>query len=217
MEPGVYLYISSSKIRTLKRKSGPLHLTELSLVLKPMWLEVGAKVAFDSTLERDLRQVEMRLTESQDVKPFELLTDSETPLFFSFRGESGRLIDDTKGSFWLAIQKQQSALLLAGSAGNLVGNSNVERKSVSPSVDPLGAVTRAFGGGDPSEMDVPLDMSTRLLYAWQDVMSTVEGMQRPPSVEGLAIFAGIYPVSSATLAPSRVIVGSPIFVRQVAA
>lgn len=205
----VYWYVSTRKVQMLKGYSRFSNLMNLSITLKTMWLEVSASYQVDDKLERDVKNVERKL--GSNAEAFETLGNNEPPVVFSFAAEAARIVD--ADAFWMASKKNESALLLVGSASNAIGGPT-KTGEISPSADPLGACKVAFQGGESAS---PMSVSSSLRYVWDTVMGTSEDMISWPRVEGLAVFAGIFNVEGSvtgSAVPARLVLGSPVFVRQ---
>jgi len=205
----LYWYVSPKKVEMLKGYSRFSNLKDLSITLNAMWLEVSASFQVDDKLETDVKNVERKV--GPNAEAFERLANNEPPVVFSFAAEAARMLD--AGAFWMASKKNESALLLVGSASNAIGGPD-KTGAISPSADPLGACKVAFQGGESTS---PMSVSSSLTYVWNTVMRTSEGAISLPRVEGLAVFAGIFKVEGSmtgVAVPARLILGSPVFIRQ---
>lgn len=214
----LYWYISSAKVRMLKDSLPKSRLKDLSVKLKALWFEVGGSFKFDDSLVRDLKRIEKTLESEREIKEFQSLSDHESPAIFSFEGEAARMIDS--GAYWVAVERNGTALLLVGSPANAIAGVPASAGRLSPSVDPLGAARAAFQ--DSSEKSpLPAPLPALLSYVWKTVSEPViEGGLARPEIQGLAVFAGMFKsdpssphrIGGESLA--RIVVGSPIYIRQ---
>lgn len=210
-----YWYISGSKVEMLKSRSFRLALK--SVVIKLGFPGVGGgEVSFALTdeIKRDAQELERKARSAAEIKPFDLLGDSESPDKFWFDCQAARLVDSD--AFWVAGRKGASALLLVGSSSNAISGPPVQNGRISPSMDPLGACRAAFEGTAKAG---PVEASVALTYAWDEVMATLpEGTLAIPRVEGLAVFAGTFRLEGSRTTdaslPHRLVLGSPIYVKQ---
>jgi hypothetical protein len=221
----VYWYISKAKLDLL-RDQAPGFLNGISAKVSFKFPFVGGSLSGTekSKLVDDLKRVISRI-ESKSVKDYAELNDQEAPVFFRFEGAAAsHVIDEV---YWLAMAGGDTALLLAGSATYVIGAPRGSEVTLSPSVDPIGAVRAVFekgaGASDPQQFGgTSAPLSTSLSYAWQELMrDQYESGQVLPRAAGLAIFgttiradAGqMRRVGRETL--SRIVVGTPIYVKQV--
>ena len=207
----IYWYISAEKIQSLKKAGAKWDKFSFKFNLK--FLEIDTAVALDSDLQRDLNAVKKNLAKDSSIVSFESLAPGKEPSIFSFEGEGGRL--RTPEALWIAIQKRNSALLLVGAPRNLAGQSQLKEGQLSPSLDPIGAVKAAAEGKQI------LTLVPALSYAWREVMQdAIFGGVHFPRVEGLAVFAGLFHSDTALFQNAksrvdRIVLGSPIYVRQI--
>jgi hypothetical protein len=209
----VYWYISADKVRMLNGAKARSTWKQLSLKLKLNLLEVETGVAFNESLVRDLNRLKKELAQDHSIIPFQDLKAGAEGGVFSFTGEATRLL--TNDALWIGAENQDSALLLVGAPRNAAGESRLKEGFLSPSLDPVGAV-KALGRGEQRTTLV-----AALTFVWQEVMrdAFVAGSHFP-GVEGLAIFAGGFALerpfeNRPTI--ERIVVGSPIYVRQASA
>lgn len=215
---GLYWYISSAKVRMLKDGLPKSRLKDLTVKLKALWFEVGGSFEFDDSLVRDLKRLEKALESEREIKEFQSLSDHESPAIFSFEGEAARIIDG--GAYWVATERNGTALLLVGSPANAIAGVPAPAGRLSPSVDPLGAARAAFQ--DSSEKSpLPAPLPGLLSYIWQTVSEPlIEGGLARPKIQGLAVFAGMFKSDPTSLrgaggkSVARIVVGSPIYIRQ---
>lgn len=124
------------------------------------------------------------------------------------------------GAYWVAVERNGTALLLVGSPANAIGGVPAPAGRLSPSVDPLAAARAAFE--DSSEKTtLPMPLPARLSYIWQTVSEPlIEGGLGGPRIQGLAVFAGMFKSDPSSLHSrageglARIVVGSPIYIRQ---
>lgn len=206
----VYWYISADKVRMLKGAKARSAWKQLSLKLKLSLFEVETAVAFNDSLVRDLNALKKELARDQNIVAFQDLKPGTEGNIFSFAGEAARLL--TSEALWIGTENGNSALLLVGAPRNAAGESRLKEGSLSPSLDPVGAVKAlAQGKRQPT-------LVAALSYAWQEAMrDAIQGGAHFPRVEGLAIFAGAFELdrklqNRPTI--DRIVLGSPIYVRQ---
>lgn len=206
----IYWYISRPKVEFLKGRGWSLD--EISVGLKALWFEAGAKLHADAGLVRDLEKVKRALESRHQIPEFRSISPGNAPDIFSFKGEAARMI--SQGGFWAAMATGDSALLLAGSAANVIGGGTAEGGFPFTN-DPVGAV-RTLLEGSPQDQWM-------LSKAWQTVMEgpfKAQSLARP-RVEGLGLFAGMFTVDKSETAGTsfpdvrRIVVGSPLYIKQV--
>jgi hypothetical protein len=214
----LYWYISNAKVRMLQDSLQKLPLRDISLKLKAFWLEVGGSFGFCDSLVRDLKRIEKKIESELEIKEFQSLSDREAPAIFSFEGEAARMVD--AGAYWVAAERNGTALLLVGSPANAIGGAPASAGRLSPSADPIAAAKAAFQ--DSSEkVTLPMPLPALLSYIWQTVSEPlIEGGLGRPRIEGLAVFAGMFKSDPTSLhgtggeGLARIVVGSPIYIRQ---
>jgi hypothetical protein len=214
----LYWYISRTKVQMLQDSLQKLPLRDMSLKLKAFWLEVGGSFGFDDSLVRDLKRVEKKLEYELEIKEFQSLSDRESPTIFSFEGEAARMVDS--GAYWVAVERNSTALLLVGSPANAIGGVPAPAGRLSATVDPLAAARAAFE--DSSEKTtLPMPLPAVLSYIWQTVSEPlVQGGLGGPRIQGIAVFAGMFKSDPTFLhgigeeGLARIVVGSPIYIRQ---
>jgi hypothetical protein len=217
----LYLYISKSKVDNIYsslRRGHPMK--SLGLKLKAPFVEADANLAFDSDLYKKLRYLRRRLDNDASVLPFHTLGEVSVSLV-SFSGSAAIAVDE--GAFWLALAEEATALLLVGSAANMIGGQQLtstdpNRGSIfSASLDPVGAMMAAFEGTVE-----PKSLAEGLSFGWQRLRrQSGAGGAVLRRVHGLAVFAGSYPANRAQMRRAgggnvaSVVVASPIYVEQV--
>jgi hypothetical protein len=139
------------------------------------------------------------------------MIEAAMPNIFSFEGEAAR--KSSEGCYWVAMAKGIYALLLAGSPANAIG-AGTPQVDFEPSIDPVNAIQYLLKGFPVVAPEF------RLACAWQTIMKGPFSTQRltKPRVEGMAIFAEMFAMDKVDGWPNveRLVVGSPIYVRQVA-
>ncbi len=212
--PDIYWYISADKVRTLKDAKARSAWKGLSLKLKLKFLEVETGVTFNASLVRDLESVKKELARDQSIVPFQDLKPGGEGAVFSFIGEAARLL--TAEALWIATENGKAALLLVGAPRNAAGQSQLKEGFLSPSLDPVGAVRAVAQGEDRPTLVAALS------FAWQEVMrDALSSGAHFPRVEGLAVFAGAFAAEGAHMSAAnrpqidRIVLGSPIYVRQI--
>jgi hypothetical protein len=209
----VLWYASKPKVELLAQGLSKPIVDQIKLSLKANWFE--AKISKDLTpaFANKVERVVKNLEEDGNVDAFERIGDSR-PTLFTFAGPAGRLMVD--GIFWVALVKPPVALLLVGSGHQAIGAMPEANGAISPSADPVGALSAAFHG------DADATLFTRLQYAWETVAERsglTEGVL--PNVYGFAFFAGSFrsppKANDADATPSieRLVLGSPVYVEQV--
>jgi hypothetical protein len=215
---GMFWYVSRSKIEALRDdygSPGPRRLKDISLKLKSPFAEAGATLDLDRSIYRDVEQIAANLIKAPETESFPRLSADHPTPFFSFVGPARRSIDS--GAYWIALFKDKTALLLAGSISNAVGAST--RKSddaISPSADPIGTIEVAFGEGRSAEDKV--SVGSMCAYIWQTIVEPVRAdWHTLPAVEGMAVYGGMF---SAEMnledvgEINKIVIGTPVYVRQ---
>lgn len=218
----VFWYISKSKVdnyagddrRWTDRLGG--HVT-VGLPLA----EVGVEAATgppDRGLLDKLELVERRAKHDDLVRSVAEI-GAEPPVLFRYEGRSARIV--LVDTFWVAAVDGSSAVLLTGSAGNAIGATPVDASKISSSVNPMWAVEELIKGTD-NEWS-----AANLSDAWATIFrdgTRLLGAEALPRTQGIAVYAGWQPAVEENVARSgwtepieRVVVGSPIFVEQIAA
>jgi hypothetical protein len=213
----IYWYISKDKLEALQKynKSRVNWLKELSFTVKSPFAEANTAIRLDQTLFKQTEQIEQKLYEDGLVKDYTKI--NEASVFFSFDGYAQRAIE--QGAYWIAMLSSETALLLAGSVTNVIGGPTTNTREISPSVDPLGAISSAFQGNE--ELYENWALAERCSYLWQAIARPVrQSWTNLPYVEGIGIYAGNFTASKAQMNRAgfkgivSIVVGSPIFVRQ---
>lgn len=213
----MYWYISRDKLEALRKynKSRLNWLKELSFTVKSPFAEANTALRLDQTLFKQAEQIERKLYEDGLVKDYTEI--NEASVFFSFEGYAQRTIE--QGAYWITMLSNEMALLLAGSVTNVIGGPITSTREISPSVDPLGAISSAFKGGE--ELHQGQTLAMRCSYVWQAIARPVQqSWTNLPYVEGIGVYAGKFAASKAQMnragfkGITNIVVGSPIFVRQ---
>ena len=208
----IFWYISADKIPMLKDPKSRFSWKELSLKLKLKFFEAETAVGVKDSLVRDLKTLKEELARDHNIVPFQDLQPGGVGAIFSFEGEGARLL--TPEALWVATENANSALLLVGAPRNLAGISQLKEGSMSPSMDPVGAVKAVAQNEKPSHLLAALH------YAWSEVMrDAIAGGSHFPRIEGLAILAGVFEAKPAfkgrdRLTINQIVLGSPVYVRQ---
>ena len=211
----MYWYVSASKVKALT-SAGRNPIRSLGLKVSAIGVaEAEVQMGFDATQERALKRLRKRLDDDPGVRPATELPAAPTGIF-SFSGPVSRALID--GGYWLAVAQSPMAVLLVGSRTNAVGGLPGEGVDFSYSVDPVEAARQAFEG-EGSESP---ELGSRLGYGWQQVMrhTSADGAVLP-SVRGLAVFAGLYPMNEWVSKTTGIqeltslVLGSPIYVEQI--
>ncbi|MCX5538107.1 hypothetical protein M3A49_01105 [Paraburkholderia sp. CNPSo 3076] len=213
-----YWYISDAKLEILRQTLPRTWSQDLIIKLKfkSPWFEAEVGHRDVKAAVANTKIIYETLLKSGDLLDFSALSEFDSPQFFSFRGHASRMISNE--GYWIALHRESSALLLGGSAKHAIGASGTPEGSISPSINPLGAATSL------STQESAESISEKISYVWQEVYRT-GGASAPgvvPQVEGVALFAGRFPASkrqlrrAGKLPISNVVVGTPIFVKQVA-
>lgn len=117
----IYWYISKAKLDLLKDQSpGFLEGITANLSFKLPFVSGSLSGTEPSRLVADLERVIKRLKADHEIKSFADLDDTESPIVVAFEGSAVRQISDDV--FWLAMERSDSGLLLAGSAGFPLGH-----------------------------------------------------------------------------------------------
>lgn len=212
----LYWYISKAKLDILK-EAAPDFFSGVAVKLEFKLPFVGGSLSGTQTsgLINDLKRVIKSIEAQQTIKNYEELTDADAPVFIRFEGEAMRRVDGAE--FWLAMERKESALLLAGSAGYAIGQPAKSEGGLSPSVDPVRAIKAAFGKDERTG-----NLSGSLSMAWREILrddSSSGGTL--PRVEGLAVFARSVAADHETMRRAgrarikRIVVGTPLYVRQI--
>lgn len=213
----VYWYISKAKLDLLKDESpGFFARITAKLEFKLPFVSGSLFGTADSSLIRDLKSVIKALHSEQTIKHYHELSDDEAPVMVQFEGPAVRHVEGEE--FWIAMEHNDTALLLAGSAGYAIGYPvKTESRIFSASVDPVGAFLAAF------EKDVSSgSLSSSLSYAWQDIMQdALSSGGALPKVAGLAVFARSLAADKQVMKRvgrgriRRLVIGTPLYVQQV--
>jgi hypothetical protein len=216
----VFWYISKTKVDTLT--GDDRHWTDrlgahvrFSLPL----VEVGVEATGppDRGLIGKLERLERRAKRDAAVLSVGEI-GSEPPVLFRFEGWSARVV--LTDEFWVAAVDGSSAVLLTGWAGHAIGGAPGELGTISSSVNPMWAV-QELAEGTENEWT-----AANVSDAWATIFrdgTRLLGADALPRTQGLAVYAGWQRAVDENVARSgwtepieRVVVGSPIFVEQVA-
>lgn len=174
----------------------------------------------DNKQIRALEKIEKKLRDAGAVGSIGHYQSGRQPLFFEFHGPTARLIQD--GQFWVATVDGKTAVLLAGSAAHCIGVPHPGANVISPSIDPIGSMQSLLSSHSEAE---DTQLANNLSYIWATIVSnsSVGEVGSLPRTRGIAIFAGATKYDSAQIESSvydaeidQIIVGSPLFVEQVA-
>ena len=208
----VYWYISSTKVNMLKGASFKSRLREISVAIKPPWLEIGATLQPEGDLLTELRTVKHHLESEVTIREFHDLPNDESPMVFSFSGQASRM--SAENAYWVALQSGNTKLLLVGSPVRAIGAAATSPYGLSPSLDPLGAVEALFRGQANKQRQGP-DICSSLDYVWKEVaQASLNTGMKTPKVDGLAIYAGAVDCDKVA-DTKRIVLGSPIYIRQI--
>lgn len=215
---GIYWYVSRQKVDALMQAFGPAGFNlfkELSLTLKAPFLgEAKASLNPDRSLIQNVENIENGIKTAGALSD---LSDAGSKTFFYFRGRAHRAVE--QGAYFIVLSQDRTALLLAGSPANAIGAPPKQSEEISPSVDPLGSINRAFKD-QLKDSEQARDLSNGCAYMWVMLASPVrDDWASIPEVEGIAVFGAAFPsighfrrLNFAEL--DRIVIGSPIFVRQ---
>ena len=216
--PSIYLYVSKGKIDQLSEQN-------LGLLSK-VTAKIDFKLPFASgefsgkTESRTFEKLERLLPllhEEYSMPMFTNIDSTTSPVFFTFYGQAVRTIEDNQ--FWLAMDGDKVALLLAGSASYVLGNSTNTSSVISPSADPVGSFLRVANNSNKNDLQ---GISANLSYTWQEIIAdSIRSEITLPYVEGIAVFAATLKASKAQMrrvqrtSIESLVVGTPLYVRQV--
>jgi len=216
---GMYWYVSRQKTEALRDRydrSPGNWLDKLSVTIKAPFVEAQAAMALDQTLFKEVERIEKRLLESGEVPEFTNIAKAQPTAFFLFNGTAHRTIEH--GGYWIAMVSGSTALLLGGSASNVIGAPPKETAEISPSMNPIGSFNSV---ADQMTEGNRSSISETCSYVWVAIAEPVrDGWVGLPRVEGIAVYGGRFPASKTRMQRSgfegvqEIIVGSPIFVRQ---
>jgi Family of unknown function (DUF7019) len=217
----VLWYISKTKVdayagdehRWTDRVGGHLR---LGLPLVSVEAEVAGQP--DPDLVRKLERLERRAA-SDPAVPTASAIGPDPPRLFRFEGRSARIVyDDT---FWVAAVDGSAAVLLTGWAGNAIGATPVTPSAISSTEDPMAAVEELARGSVGDRTAVSISDSWATIFRDGTHLLAAAAL---PRASGLAVYAGWQHADDDAIATSgwtepidRVVVGSPIFVEQIAA
>jgi hypothetical protein len=179
----------------------------------------GRRQPSRSGTSRISRETYVRFCERLEVK-FPGPTRRRQPLFFEFHGPAARLRQD--GQFWIASLEGRTEILLTGSANHCIGGPNPVASVISPTADPIGSMQSLLSHFHETENT---QLAFQLTYIWATIVSNskIGEFGSLPRTKGIAIFAGATKCDSAQIQCSRydgdidqIVVGSPLFVEQVA-
>jgi len=157
-----YSYISKEKVTQLhaQLKNARFDIS-VALGLDLGIVSVNVDLDEKSNQISRLKEVLDSLGKKSSVVPLgEIALGQPPPVFFEFSGTGSVCIDMC---YWLAAQQGHTALLLAGSSSNAVGNQVAKSGQFSPSLDPVGSFLDAaekFNNGDSLD-----DAANSLSYA----------------------------------------------------
>jgi hypothetical protein len=217
---GMYWYVSRQKTEALRDRydrSPGNWLDKLSVTIKAPFVEAQAAMALDKTLFEEVERIEKNLLKSGAVQEFANIAKAHPTAFFLFNGAAHRTIQ--QGGYWIAMVSGSTALLLGGSASNAIGAPPKETAEISPSANPIGSFNSVFA--DQMTDRNRSSISENCSYVWAAIAEQVrDAWGGLPRVEGIAVYGGRFPASKTQMQSSgfervqEVIVGSPIFVRQ---
>jgi hypothetical protein len=219
---GIYWYVSRTKVDALAQAYGSSPgfrwLKNVSFKLKIPFAEAGAALNLDKSLYQNVERIAGNLMAAPETASFPHLSEDRPTPFFSFAGPAHRTVD--AGAYWVALFDGTTALLLAGSVSNAIGApSKDSQDAISPSVDPIGAVQKAFAHDRSTEESE--SVSRRCNYIWQSIVEPVRAnWQALPRVDGIAVFGGVFPVDMAQFGDggfamiNKIVIGSPVYIRQ---
>jgi hypothetical protein len=216
---GVYWYVSRQKVDALMNAFGPkgFNFKELSLTLKaPLLGEAKASLNPDRSLIRNVESVENGIKSAGAASP---LTDAGSQPLFYFRGRAHRAVEH--GAYFILLSEAPTAILLAGSPSNAIGAPPKQSDEISPSADPFGSIRRAFKEQSIGELQSSRDLGGDCAYMWATLADVArESWTSMPEVEGFAVFGAVFAAArhfQRMRFPelNRIVVGTPIFVRQI--
>jgi hypothetical protein len=213
----VLLYVSDDKLKTISDQPRWYDRLEPSLGggVPGVGASVGLRAREPATLLQMVNQAERKITKQKAARS---LTDSAggpPPQLFSFQGQAGRLAENDV--YWVAGASDGIGFVLAGSLDNAVATPVTGSGfTLSPSVDPVGTITRVFASKSAS------DVTFNISYCWETVLSKgASRIENAPRVSGVAVYADRFPIEETSAAGSSLpsitclIVGSPLWVEQI--
>ena len=219
---GVYIYISKTKVSNLYNATrGGKSMGNLAVRLKAPWVEAEVTATHNPGHEvyRMLQKIRKRLEVDPSIILYQDLEEDPVSVI-KFAGQAAIGIAD--GTFWLALAEGNTALLLAGSAANLISgvaatSAIPERSDIaSASDDPVGASLRSLEGIRSESV------SSGLSFRWQQLHRNYDRRKAVlRHVQGYSIFGGVYPANRTQLRRvgaadiKRIAVASPIYVEQI--
>lgn len=218
--PEIYIYISKAKVEQLiDQKPSFLSNVTAKLDFKFPFISGGLSGKTESRILKELKRLLPLLHREYHMPNFSNIDTTTSPVFFTFHGPAVRTIEE--GQFWLAMEDDQVALLLAGSASNALGNATAKSDRISPSADPVGSFCRAAKNSDAITHQ---GLSSDLSYVWQELMAdSIMSKATLPYVEGIAIFAARLQAAKGQMrrvnraSIRSLVIGTPLFVKQVSA
>jgi hypothetical protein len=216
--PEIYIYISDAKVQLLSEQN-PAFWSKVTAKIdfKLLFLSGGLSGTTDTRTLPELRRILPLLHREYEIPVFTNIDSNNVPVFFSFQGPAVRTIDDDQ--FWLAMESDRTALLLAGSASHALGD-NVMTGSdrISPSADPVGSFRRAAMKND---RNTGKELESNLSYMWQELMKeSIRGGISLPHVEGIAVFGAKLKTAKGQMrrvnrvSLGSLIIGTPLYVKQ---
>jgi uncharacterized protein DUF7019 len=240
-----FWYLSPQKLGILKKPTkGWGFLTQrlktLEIQAGVPWAQLNSKATPDTSLIRSLEAVEREIRRDHDVLRAEALFDKQTPIFFEFECDAGRLIlrESYKGQegecvFLMAGIENKTGIILLGSAANIIGSDSPRPRFVNPSIDPVGALlvlidteVGAVGLNGYSRAGIARDAhglsaEQRVLYSFTSALHEIRQHAILQRVRGLAVFTasvswqGHRKLNGVDVQDvEHVVVGSPIYVEQ---
>lgn len=212
----LYLYLSENKISQLAAQHAS-RFSEITakLEFKLPFVSSGVSGKNRTAVTKDLAQLVPRLQKKYMIEPFETLSRrKKSRVFFSFSGAAALHKEDD--GYYIAMEQDSVALLLAGSVRNVLGGQDVEAQ-VSGSADPIGA----FKALCEARSTITKDVSFDLTYIWQELLRASGESTLKPRVEGIAVFTAR--LRADEMQKNRIdrkdvewlVVGTPLYVRQI--
>lgn len=222
----MFWYISKNKLEAMPKLLSRSALLPHSVTLEGKFPFVSGEVRWTEGDQKATELVETlakQLNQQFAVKPFDMVPEGDHPLLVLFKGPAAKLIDNK--AIWIATHNQYTkpegtdisqALLLTGSASNVVGSLLKDEEGISPSADAVSAVIKAFATPE-------IEMTTRkaLSFAWHSVWRRSQDATTLPCIWGLAFFAARFPsiVSEFNMLGlqhiTHLTIASPLFVQQI--
>lgn len=212
----IFLYASPSKIDALRPRGWWTQFGKLTVKVKAPVVEAGVDFTQHPSEYRRLRRLQRSLDKDRNVVPFDADQEAYSSVV-SFEGAATLTLES--GAVWLALERGRTALLLGGSARNVIGSAkDAPAAEFSPSIATIQVASQAVATTGEEQQSLPASLS----YMWQQVRRQgLRGSASLRNVRGHALFVAAYVPVKAQIRRGtrsdidRLVIASPIYVQQV--